>query len=72
MLGLWWLFYVREARGVGSSDGGLDFGLGNLPSLQDFEAALRCEDPSEEAKQAKAALTHAAEMHPNHPRHDIY
>ncbi|KAG2563510.1 hypothetical protein PVAP13_8KG229602 [Panicum virgatum] len=67
------LFYVREARGIGSSDGGLDLGLGNLPSLQHFEADLRCEGPSEEeAEQAMAALMHAAEMHPNHPRHDIY
>jgi len=59
--GLWLdpLFYVREARGVASSDGGLDLCLGNLPSLQ------------EEAEQAKAALTHAADMHPNHPQHRI-
>jgi len=66
------LFYVREARGVGSSDGGLDLGLGNLPSLQDVKAYLGCEGASkEEAEQAKAALTRAAEMHPNHPYHDI-
>jgi len=66
------LFYVREARGVGSSDGGLDLGLGNLPSLQTGTVGLRCEGASKEAaKQAKAALRHAAEMHPNHPYHDI-
>jgi len=66
------LFYVREARGVASSDGGLDLGLGNLPSLQNFAADLRCEGASkEEAEQAKAALTHAAKMHPNHPYHYI-
>jgi len=66
------LFYVREARGIGSSDGGLDLGLGNLPSLQHFAAYLRCEGASkEEPEQAKAALTHAAEMHPNHPYLDI-
>ena len=71
-LSLWPLFYVREARGIGSSDGGLDLGLGNLPSLQHFAAYLRCEGASkEEAEQAKAALTHAAEMHPNHPYLDI-
>jgi len=67
------LFYAREARGIGSSDGGLDLGLGNLPSLQNFAADLRCEGASkEEAEQAKAALKHAAEMHPNHPRHIIH
>ena len=72
-LRLWPLFYVREARGIGSSDGGLDLGLGNLPSLQDVKAMLRCEGASkEEAEQAKAALTHAAKMHPNHPIHGIY
>ncbi|KAG2481208.1 hypothetical protein PVAP13_J356650 [Panicum virgatum] len=66
------LFYAREARGVGSSDGGLDLGLGNLPSLQDVKAMLRCEGASkEEAEQAKAALKHAAKMHPNHPHHHI-
>ena len=71
-LRLWRLFYAREARGIGSSDGGLDLGLGNLPSLQDVKAMLRCEGASkEEAEQAKAALTRAAEMHPNHPYHDI-
>jgi len=62
------LFYVREARGVASSDGGLDLCLGNLPSPQEVLAELRCEGTSkEEAEQAKAALTHAADMHPNHP-----
>ena len=71
-LRLWPLFYVREARGIGSSDGGLDLGLGNLPSLQDVKAYLGCEGASkEEAEQAKAARTRAAEMHPNHPYHYI-
>ena len=61
-----------EARGIASKDGGLDLGLGNLPSLQRVAAELRCEGASkEEAEQAKAALTRAAEMHPNHPSHDI-
>ena len=72
-LHLWPLFYVREGRGIGSSNSGLDLGLGNLPSLQRVVAELRCEGASkEEAKQAKAALTHAAEMHPNHPYHNIH
>jgi len=63
------LFYVREARGVGSSDGGLDLGLGNLPSLQEVYVSVLCEGASkEEPEQAKAALTRAAEMHPNNPR----
>jgi len=71
-LRLWPLFYVREERGIASSNGGLDLGLGNLPSLQNVAAELRCEGASmEEAVQAKAALRHAAEMHPNHPHHDI-
>ena len=69
-LSLWRLFYAREARGIGSSDGGLDLGLGNLPSLQNFAADLKA-GSKEEAEQAKAALTHAAEMHPSHPHHNI-
>jgi len=47
------LFYVREARGIGSSDGGLDLGLGNLPSLQHFAAYLRCEGASKEEAQVE-------------------
>jgi Leucine-rich repeat (LRR) protein len=60
-------FYPREIRGISS------LFLGNLTSLQQFEVALLCcEGVSlEEAEQAKAALTHAAEMHPNHPSHSI-
>ena len=68
------LFYTREARGIASKDGGLDLGLGNLPSLQNVTAILRSPPMGankEAAKQAKAALTHAAKMHPNHPSHDI-
>ncbi|PVH31842.1 hypothetical protein PAHAL_9G246100 [Panicum hallii] len=70
---LWLLFYVREGGGIASSDGGLDLGLGNLPSLQRVRAKLiRCEGANKEAvEQAKAALTLAARMHPNHPNHDI-
>ncbi|PUZ45550.1 hypothetical protein GQ55_8G233400 [Panicum hallii var. hallii] len=68
-LHLWPLFYVREGGGIASRDGGggLELALGNLPSLQGFSATVKCEGASEEeAEQAKAALTHAAEMHPNH------
>ncbi|RCV39072.1 hypothetical protein SETIT_8G194200v2 [Setaria italica] len=65
-------FYLREARGIACNDGSLDLGLGNLPSLQYVQVALQCDGTSkEEAEQAKAALTHEAEMHPNHPDHDI-
>jgi hypothetical protein len=65
-------FYPREARGTNCNDVGVDMGLGNLTSLQEVHAYLQCEGASrEEAEQAKAALTHAAEMHPNHPSHDI-
>ena len=68
---LWPLFYAREGRGIASSNDGLDLSLGNLPSLQRVLAELRCEGANEEAEQAKATLTRAAEMHPTHPRHDI-
>ncbi|XP_039822470.1 disease resistance protein RGA5-like [Panicum virgatum] len=71
-LHIWPLFYVREARGTACSDGGLDLGLGNLQSLQELIVDLQCEGATmEEAEQAKAALTLAVEMHPNHPHHNI-
>ena len=47
-------------------------GPGNLPSLQEVYVSVLCEGASkEETEQAKAALTRAAEIHPNHPSHDI-
>ncbi|KAF8685261.1 hypothetical protein HU200_044083 [Digitaria exilis] len=66
------LFYVRESRGMAISYGGLDLGLGNLPSLEDVSTRLLYEGASkEDMRQAEAALRHAAEMHPNHPHHNI-
>nr|CAB3492056.1 unnamed protein product [Digitaria exilis] len=54
------------------SYGGLDLGLGNLPSLEDVSTRLLYEGASkEDMRQAEAALRHAAEMHPNHPHHNI-
>ncbi|RCV39065.1 hypothetical protein SETIT_8G193700v2 [Setaria italica] len=65
-------FYPLEIRGIACNDGSLDLGLENLPSLQHFGADLRCDGAGkEEAEQAKAALTHEAKMHPNHPHHYI-
>uniref|UniRef100_K3ZKI2 Disease resistance R13L4/SHOC-2-like LRR domain-containing protein n=2 Tax=Setaria italica TaxID=4555 RepID=K3ZKI2_SETIT len=67
-----WQFHLREARGIACNDGSLDLGLGNLPSLQEVDVILRCDGAGkEEVEQAKAALRHEAEMHPNHPRHSI-
>jgi hypothetical protein len=70
---LWFYsFYLRGVRGISCNDDGIDLGLGNLTSLQQVSAELRCDGASrEEAEQARAALTHAAEMHPNRPRHRI-
>ncbi|CAL4979438.1 unnamed protein product [Urochloa decumbens] len=67
---LW--FYVMRESVVACCGGGLNLGLGNLPSLQSVHAHLLPEGASkEEAKNVAAALRHAAEMHPNNPRHDI-
>ncbi|CAN6381835.1 unnamed protein product [Urochloa humidicola] len=67
------LSFLREERAIACSDGGLDLGLENLSSLQVVEGDLRSDGASkEDAEQAKAALRHAAEMHPNHPRCVIY
>jgi hypothetical protein len=70
---LWFFpFYLREVRGISGNDGGIDLGLENLTSLQEVQAYLQYEgDSREEAEQAEAALTHAAEMHPNRPHHKI-
>ncbi|KAF8673405.1 hypothetical protein HU200_048969 [Digitaria exilis] len=57
---------------IASSDGSLDLGLGNLPSLQSVQARLVYEGASkEDVREAEAALKDAAEMHPNHPDHLI-
>ncbi|CAL4991212.1 unnamed protein product [Urochloa decumbens] len=65
-------YYVMRANEVACSGGGLNLGLGNLPSLQIVRAYLFSERASkEEAEKAGAALRHAAEMHPNNPLHDI-
>ncbi|RCV39047.1 hypothetical protein SETIT_8G191900v2 [Setaria italica] len=72
---MFWTFYVGEARGIACTDGSLDLGLGNLPSLQYVTADLICDGSSkeevEQAVDAKVVLKHAAEMHPNHPSHSI-
>ncbi|CAD6253110.1 unnamed protein product [Miscanthus lutarioriparius] len=58
---------------IGSNDGvGLDFGLGLLPSLQEIHVWLDDEGASiEEAKEWKAMLWHASNIHPNHPSLEI-
>ena len=71
-LGLWRLFYAREARGIASKDGGLDLGLGNLPSLQPAGGTcLLMSYVKALARRRRSKLTHAAEMHPSHPHHNI-
>ncbi|TKW01809.1 hypothetical protein SEVIR_8G203100v4 [Setaria viridis] len=69
---LFYEFYLRGVRRLAWKDDSLDLGLKNLPSLEFVRAGLRCDGAGkEEAEQAKAALTHEAEMHPNHPIHAI-
>ncbi|CAL4991219.1 unnamed protein product [Urochloa decumbens] len=70
---IWFLSsYVMRASEVACSGGGLNLGLGNLPSLQSVHVYLLSEGASkEEADKACAALRDAAEMHPNKPRHAI-
>jgi hypothetical protein len=66
-----WSFYLQQEIGIACSNGSVDLelGLGNLSSLQEIMADLRCQGTSkEEAEQAKAALRRVAEIHPNHPR----
>jgi len=61
-------FSVLEARKIMSSDGDVDLGLGNLPSLQEIMLWLDCKGArEEEVKGLKALLWHATKTHPNHP-----
>ncbi|GJN04952.1 hypothetical protein PR202_ga22537 [Eleusine coracana subsp. coracana] len=63
-------FSVREANEIVCSDSGFYMGLGNLQSLKRVKAAwLLSRDTSEqEVAEAKAAVIHAVEIHPNRPR----
>ncbi|KAL6654690.1 hypothetical protein ACP70R_008155 [Stipagrostis hirtigluma subsp. patula] len=55
----------RETREI---NGGFDLGLGNLPSLKDVQVGFNPKGASkEEVQEAKAAVRHAIEIHPNHP-----
>ncbi|KAL6654689.1 hypothetical protein ACP70R_008154 [Stipagrostis hirtigluma subsp. patula] len=57
--------HVRETREI---NGGFDLGLGNLPSLQHVKVGFDPEGAGEEeVQEAKAAVRHAIEIHPNHP-----
>ncbi|KAF8685260.1 hypothetical protein HU200_044082 [Digitaria exilis] len=65
--------HVGEARQITNRVGGLDLGLGYLPSLQSVLAYFLYESASKkEAEEAEAVLLHAAETHPNDPRHCVY
>jgi hypothetical protein len=58
-------FPVQETREINS---GFDLGLGNLLLLQDVHVWFRSGGASKEVvKEAKAAVMHAIELHPNHP-----
>ncbi|RCV39135.1 hypothetical protein SETIT_8G199800v2 [Setaria italica] len=60
---------VLETREIA---GGFEFGLGNLPVLQDVTFLLRRGGAGEgEVEEAERALRRAIEMHPNHPTLEI-
>ncbi|CAL4979439.1 unnamed protein product [Urochloa decumbens] len=66
-------FHAREVREMTSSDGRLNLGLENLLSLQDVLVYFRSRGANEmEVAEAKAALSHAFEIHPNHLEYDIW
>nr|CAB3490166.1 unnamed protein product [Digitaria exilis] len=65
--------HVWETREIASGCGGLEFGLGNLPSLQHVVVSLEAKGASkEEVTEVEAALEHATEIHPNHPTLDLH
>ncbi|TKW13031.1 hypothetical protein SEVIR_5G073200v4 [Setaria viridis] len=66
-------FHAGEVREITSSDGRLNLGLENLLSLQEVLVYFRSRGASVmEVEEAKAALSHAIEIHPSHPKHDIW
>lgn len=62
-------FWVRVTREITDGEGGgLELGLGYLASLQDICVCFRSEGAGvEEVDEAKVALWHTAEIHPNNP-----
>jgi len=66
--------YARDVREIASSDGScFDLGLGNLLSLKDVMVYFRSGGAGEmEVEEAKAALAHVLEIHPNHLDYDIW
>jgi len=65
--------HAREVREIMSSDGRFNLGLENLMSLQDVLVYFRSRGASEmEVEEAKAALRHAVEIHPNQLDYDIW
>jgi len=65
---------MPEAWEIACSVGGFKFGLGNLLSLQYVLVRLLSGVGAsmEEVQEAKALVRHAAEIHPNRPKLDIY
>ena len=57
--------WVCASKETTCSAGGFDLGLGNLLSLQ--EVAVFWAESGGASEEAKAALRHAAEIHPNRP-----
>ena len=59
------LLPVQETREINSA---FDLGLGNLLSLQNVQVWFQSGGFSEEVvEEAKAAVRHAIQVHPNHP-----
>jgi hypothetical protein len=65
------LRFCFRARWIAGDN--FDLGMGHLPSLETVKADLFCkEDSDDDVKKASAALTAAAENHPNRPKLHIY
>jgi hypothetical protein len=62
-------FPVQRTREI---NGSFDLGLGNLRSLQEVIIMFRSKGADEqEVEEAKAAVRHAIEVHPNHPNIEV-
>lgn len=66
LVDLWFDFQVQRTREI---KGSFDIGLGNLPSLQKVIVWLRSGGAGQQdVEEAEAAVRHAIEVHPNHPK----
>jgi hypothetical protein len=64
-------FIGRQACKAANLDGDLATSLGNLPCLEDVEVSTNTRARDMDVVKAKAAVTHAVDIHPNRPKLEV-